>query len=463
MPISRKELISVQLNVYKPAREKYIDYFLAVVGPGGQLGNEDPNIAPRCHPVGHHSWTKKLWLPKESNVYFKFLLVKKSTNAIIELEEIFPHRLYVGHKALNVEMVYNRTNLVVSEVCDGILMESRARNKEPVHIRSLIIKRSNKVRDTYFTSLVDAKHVAQTVDMAKSQNNETYNGLVQLHDHNQNCTQPLLIDLKKLSATILPCKVIEKKKVHTVLNLQVKNTKINLPMLLELKDSSLEIVFNSMFVMNTLVQPSPYKALDISHMNDKERPQTSLQISGLNKDKVLSRIMCDSTYMDNKLINEFICHVGKESFQQIQVDNKKKVQLVKPFSGTNCDTKQISHKEMNGGTTITAYKTSQEVPALPNMSTDKCFITTTTETGQPDTFNKVTDTLQVDKAHKKVLDTQGGDVIADSGIEAAGAFNDRDKKSGLSPLKSNYYKGLIFMATGAAVLAYIGYCMFSVF
>ena len=64
MSHSRNDLIKVKLQVKHslseyPGRSR--NYFLAVVGPGIQLGNENTAIAPRCRLVGNNIWEKDLW------------------------------------------------------------------------------------------------------------------------------------------------------------------------------------------------------------------------------------------------------------------------------------------------------------------------------------------------------------------------------------------------------------------
>ncbi|XP_053398915.1 uncharacterized protein LOC128556929 [Mercenaria mercenaria] len=148
MSYDRKELVKVQLSVYKPIHDcpgRYKDYFVAVVGPGLQLGNEDPNNAARCNPEGHHVWTITLWLPKGKDVYFKFLLVHASTYAVVDVEEIIPHRIRVGQKPLRVEMTYNKTTTLVEEAGDDF----KAIDKEKYglyHIPTLNIERSDRVQ-----------------------------------------------------------------------------------------------------------------------------------------------------------------------------------------------------------------------------------------------------------------------------------------------------------------------------
>jgi hypothetical protein len=64
MTSTRNDKVKVQLRVFK-SLECYPgganDYFVAVVGPGIQLGNDNPEIAPRCKPIGRNVWEKDLW------------------------------------------------------------------------------------------------------------------------------------------------------------------------------------------------------------------------------------------------------------------------------------------------------------------------------------------------------------------------------------------------------------------
>ena len=64
MASNMNERVKVTLKVFK-ALDCYQgmanDYFVAVVGPGIQLGNHDTKRAPRCTRLGRNFWGKELW------------------------------------------------------------------------------------------------------------------------------------------------------------------------------------------------------------------------------------------------------------------------------------------------------------------------------------------------------------------------------------------------------------------
>ena len=62
--IKREPLVHTRLSV-KKSLQMYPgspdDYFLAVVGPGLTLGDNDPERAPRCTPIGGNIWVRDAW------------------------------------------------------------------------------------------------------------------------------------------------------------------------------------------------------------------------------------------------------------------------------------------------------------------------------------------------------------------------------------------------------------------
>ncbi|XP_045172748.2 uncharacterized protein LOC123534527 [Mercenaria mercenaria] len=149
MTTKRNDLVKVHLRVYKPLdsyQGRSNEYFVAVVGPGLQLGNDDPNIAPRCKPVGHNYWVKDLWLQKESTIHYKFLVVKACTGAAVDIETILPHKIYIGQKPVMVEHTFNKQAFVGKEVHEGYNHSTTVvGRKDTFHVPSLNIPKSDKV------------------------------------------------------------------------------------------------------------------------------------------------------------------------------------------------------------------------------------------------------------------------------------------------------------------------------
>ncbi|XP_053398403.1 uncharacterized protein LOC123552892 [Mercenaria mercenaria] len=210
MSYNRKQLVKVELSVYKPFHGcpgRYTDYLVAVVGPGLQLGNEDPDIAVRCNPVGHHFWTKTFWLPKEKDVYFKFLLVRASTNAIVDIEEIIPHRLHVGQKPLRVEIMYNKTATLVEEAGDDFKAPHKGKY-ELFYIPSLNIVRSDRIQfkaprlecplKSAHSVKIEQERVSQVTVLDNSTETNLPSGQ-KLHDLNQSCTRPEMLPTEEIN------------------------------------------------------------------------------------------------------------------------------------------------------------------------------------------------------------------------------------------------------------------------
>lgn len=64
MQYSRDQRVHVQLRVEKSLLEfpgNPSDYYVAVSGTGLQLGNNNPEIAPRCQLDRHNVWVKDIW------------------------------------------------------------------------------------------------------------------------------------------------------------------------------------------------------------------------------------------------------------------------------------------------------------------------------------------------------------------------------------------------------------------
>ncbi|XP_045210772.2 uncharacterized protein LOC123562177 [Mercenaria mercenaria] len=118
MPNQRNELVRIDLRVHKSLSEyssRAADYFVAVTGPGLQLGYDDFSKAPRCKRVKHDLWVKKIWLPKNSSIQFKFLVVKASNNNTVDVENVEPRRLFVGQRAIQADTTYNQQGLIIKE------------------------------------------------------------------------------------------------------------------------------------------------------------------------------------------------------------------------------------------------------------------------------------------------------------------------------------------------------------
>ncbi|XP_060606996.1 uncharacterized protein LOC132759271 isoform X2 [Ruditapes philippinarum] len=149
MTSTRNDKVKVQLRVFK-SLECYPgganDYFVAVVGPGIQLGNDNPEIAPRCKPIGRNVWEKDLWLPKDSFVNYKFLVVRSCTGKVVDTESTTPHTIYIGQHPIMVEHTYNKTAFAGREVYPEHNRPAPSLGrKETFHVPSLNIPRADKV------------------------------------------------------------------------------------------------------------------------------------------------------------------------------------------------------------------------------------------------------------------------------------------------------------------------------
>ncbi|XP_060578592.1 uncharacterized protein LOC132735633 [Ruditapes philippinarum] len=149
MTSTRNDKVKVQLRVFK-SLECYPgganDYFVAVVGPGIQLGNDNPEIAPRCKPIGRNVWEKDLWLPKDSFVNYKFLVVRSCTGKVVDIESTTPHTIYIGQHPIMVEHTYNKTAFAGKEANpEHNCPAPSVGRKETFHVPSLNIPRADKV------------------------------------------------------------------------------------------------------------------------------------------------------------------------------------------------------------------------------------------------------------------------------------------------------------------------------
>ncbi|XP_060589663.1 uncharacterized protein LOC132744887 isoform X2 [Ruditapes philippinarum] len=165
--------VKVQLKVFKPL-DCYPgganDYFVAVVGSAIQLGNYNTKMAPRCNQVGRNFWCKDIWMPKNSTVQYKFLVVRACTGDVTDIESIQSHTIYVGQKPIIVEHTYNEKAFDGKEV-DSSSTVTRERESFHKPHRSVSLHTDNKdhasLNEQRYTRQLNNKGNLRTVKKAK--------------------------------------------------------------------------------------------------------------------------------------------------------------------------------------------------------------------------------------------------------------------------------------------------------
>ncbi|KAL4235955.1 hypothetical protein ACF0H5_004343 [Mactra antiquata] len=153
-------------------------YFLAVSGPGLQLGFEDFSRAPRMTSVGYNStvWTKDLWILKNSILSYKYLIIQRYTNEVLHCENIAKREVHVRTEPLTIDNNYNRVNIRGNNKCTKKI--NTRSNAYGQNTKAVQTKGSNKTirsRDKGQTKVGNSKYQKQATDCGKEMhaNNDT--------------------------------------------------------------------------------------------------------------------------------------------------------------------------------------------------------------------------------------------------------------------------------------------------